>query len=261
MKKTSTLLYFIVVTLFLSSCSTPSYFTPAASGNDVSYLPKPMESDSVKVKNYISGSIAGLSLPYGTGDINMGFLNFSRGHTLKNINIAYGAYGFAGVTDYDNTYTSKQNAIPEFDGKSVFGGGIRTSIGYYDNAGNAEFRILSWENALSFESGNYASFRKMMRNLNDPNIISSNKTTLFTTGGATEIIWHGKRNYNNHFAFRLFYGITPGLNSSLRTQYDLDVNGGAFDFAFYFKLNKFYGIFNTGANKGLTGKLSLGYSF
>ncbi|TKC10373.1 hypothetical protein FA048_09280 [Pedobacter polaris] len=260
MKRKYALLSLISVTLFFSSCSTPSYFIPAAAGNDVSYLPKPMESDSLKVKNYISASIAALDLPYGTGAVDLGFLNFSRGHTLKNINIAYGAYGFAGATNYDSEY-NKTNAVPEFDGKGIFGGGLRTSIGYYDNAGNAEFRILSWENALSFESGNYADFRKKMRNLNDPNIISSTKTTLFTTGGATEIIWHSKRNYNNHFAFRLFYGVTPGLNSSLRNEYNLDVNGGSFDFSFYFKLNKLYGIFNAGANKGATSKLSLGYSF
>lgn len=261
MKINHVLLSIVIATLFLCSCSTPSYFIPAAAGNDISYLPKPMESDSVKVKNYISASLGGLLLPYSSGDVNMGFLNYSRAHTLKNINIAYGAFGFAGATNYDREFNNKENPIPEFDGKSVFGGGFRTSIGYYDNAGNAEFRILSWENALSFENGNYASFRKRMKDLNDPNVISSTKTTLFTTGGATEIIWHGKRNYNNHFAFRLFYGITPGLNSSLRSQYDLDVNGGAFDFAFYFKLNKFFGIINTGVNKGGTSKLSLGYSF
>ncbi|RZL44651.1 MAG: hypothetical protein EOP00_19390 [Pedobacter sp.] len=260
MKIHSALSLFAIISLFLVSCSTPSYFVPAVAGNDVTYLPKPMGSDSINVKNYISGSIGGLILPYSSGDLTMGFLNFSRAHTSKNVNIAYGAFGFAGETNYDTEY-NKTNGIPEFDGKGIFGGGLRTSIGYYDNAGNAEFRILSWENALSFESGSYSDFRQKMRELNDPNIVSSKKTTLFTTGGATEIIWHGKKNINNHFAFRLFYGVTPGLNSSLKTQYNLDVNGGAFDFAFYFKLNKFFGILNTGANKGGTSKLSLGYSF
>ena len=63
MKLNYTLLLFSLSALFLSSCSTPSYFVPAVAGNDIAYLPKPMESDSVKTKNYISASIAGLSLP------------------------------------------------------------------------------------------------------------------------------------------------------------------------------------------------------
>jgi len=259
MKKLTPLSLLLLV-LFYSSCSTPSYFVPAIAGNDVSYLPKPMGSDSIKVKNYISGSIAGLILPYSTGDLTMGILNFSRAHTTKNLNIAYGAFGFAGETSYDSEY-GKKNSIPAFDGKGIFGGGLRTSIGYYDNAGNAEFRILSWENALSFESGSYADFRKEMKDSNNLDVISSAKTTFFTTGGATEIIWHSKRNYNNHFAFRLFYGITPGLNKSLKNQYNENIKGGAFDYAFYFKFNKLYGIINSGVNKGVSSKISLGYSF
>lgn len=261
MKKLTLPSLLVLTVLFISSCSTPSYFVPAIVGNDVSYLPKPMGSDSTKVKNYLSASLAGLDLPYGSGSIDMGFLNFSRAHTLKNINIAYGAYGFAGETSYDSEY-NKQNAITELDGKSVFGGGLRTSIGYYDNAGNAEFRILSWENALSFENGSYSTFRKKMKGLNDPDVISSTKTTLYTTGIASEIIWHTKSNYNNQFAIRLFYGFTPGLNKSLQnlsTTYT--ANGGSFSSSFYFKLNKLYGIIDIGASKGGTGKLSLGYSF
>ena len=250
-----------IISFFLVSCSTPSYFIPAAVGNDISYLPKPMEADSVKSKNYISASIGSLTLPYATGDVNMGFLNFSRAHTLKNINIAYGAFGFAGETSYNSEY-NKKNAIPELDGKGVFGGGLRTSIGYYDNAGNAEFRILSWENALSFENGSYSTFRKKMDALNDPNIISSTKTTLYTTGIASEIIWHTKSNYNNQFAIRLFYGFTPGLNKSLEKTYSTDTSkGGSFSSSFYFKLNKLYGTVDFGASKGGAGKLSLGYAF
>jgi len=259
MKKSSFALLSIL-TLMIVSCSSPSYFVPAISANDVSYLPKPMGSDSIKVKNYASASIADLSLPYGTGNLTMGFLNISRAHTTKNLNIAYGAFGFVGETR-NNDFNNNENAVPEFSNKGIIGGGLRTSIGYYDNAGNAEFRILSWENALSFEGGNYSNLRKRFHDLNDPNIVSSTKTTLFTTGAASEIIWHSKSNYNNHYAFRLFYGFTPGLNRSLRNQYDQDMKGGAFDFAFYLKLDKLYGILNSGINKGFSSKISLGYSF
>lgn len=262
MKLNYALLIFSLSALFLSSCSTPSYFVPATAGNDIAYLPKPMESDSVKTKNYISASIAGLSLPYSSGDINMGFLNYSRGYTFKNINIGYGAFGFAGSTSYDSSFYGEENEIEGFDGKGIFGGGIRSSIGYYDNAGNAEFRILSWENALSFENGNYSKFRNAMHNLNDPNIISSTKTTLYTTGISSEIIWHPKKNLKNHYAIRLFYGFTPGLNNSFNSNIaNNKPTGGAFSSSFYFKLRKFYGLFETGASKGVSAKFSLGHAF
>ncbi|RYF24364.1 MAG: hypothetical protein EOO42_05920 [Flavobacteriales bacterium] len=251
-----------LVIMFLHSCSAPSYFSPALSGNDFAYLPKPMGSDSVKVKNYISGSIAGLTMPYSSGDVTMGMLNFSRAHTLKNVNIAYGAFGFAGATNYDENFYDREHAVPAFSGKGVYGGGLRTSIGYYDYAGSAEFRILSWENALSFENGAYADFRKSLLTLGDPNIITTDKTTLFTTGIASEIIWHSKRNVNNHYAFKLFYGGTPGLNKSFKEGFErYKTSGGTFNISFFIILNKLYGIIDSGVAKGGTSRLSLGYSF
>jgi hypothetical protein len=259
MKKLAFAKLIVVSVLLLNSCSTPSYFVPAIAANDVSYLPKPMGSDSVKTKNYLSASIAGLSLPYGSGDLTMGMVNYSRAHTTKNLTIAYGAFAFAGNA-INNVAQNEYNPVPQFD-KGFIGGGLRTSVGYYQRSGNAEFRILSWENALSFEGGGYSELRKQLQDLNDINIISSTKTTVYTTGLATEIIWHPKRNFNNHYAFRLFYGVTPGLNNSLATPYYTHVKGGAFDFAFYFKLNKLYGIINSGTNVGASSKLSLGYSF
>ena len=121
MKKDYALLSFLLTSLFLASCSTPSYYIPAAAGNDVSYLPKPMESDSIKVKNYISASVAGLEFPYATGSADLGFLNFSRGHTFKNINIAYGGYGFAGQARFGQAY-NETNPAPKIDDKGIFGG-------------------------------------------------------------------------------------------------------------------------------------------
>lgn len=261
MKKLPSIVLYATAILCLSACSSPSYFLPAITGNDISYLPKPMGSDSVKTKNYISGSLGALELPYNTGELNMGLLNFSRAHTTKHMNFAYGAFGFLGSTSYNKDQNDSSTPLG-FDNKNFAGGGLRTSIGYYDESGNAEFRILSWENALSFESGNYATFRKQMRELANADVVSATKTTLFTTGAASEIIWHSKRNLDNHFAVRLFYGFTPGLNKSLESSKPgFESDGAAVDFAFYFKLKKFYGIFNTGGNKGFTSKFSLGYSF
>lgn len=253
--------YLIVLYLFMQSCSTPSYFLPAVTGNDIAYLPKPMEVDSTSSKIYLSASIAGMTLPYNSGNLDLGFINISRGHTFKNINFAYGAFGFAGKTS--DEYTNRgDKQIAEFDDKNFYGGGLRSSLGFYDTSGNAEFRLLSWENSLSFENGAYASFREKYSKMNDKEIMSASKTIMYTTGAATEIIWHSKNRPVNQFAFRIFYGFTAGLNKNLlESNPNRETTGKAIDLSFFVKLNKFYGILNTGGNKGFTSKLSLGYAF
>ncbi len=217
-----------------------------------------MATDSVKSKNYISASYADLTLPYLTGELNMGFLNYSRAHTTKSMNIAYGVFGFFGKTNYidDNNSTTTH----DFSGKHFVGGGVRTSIGFYDYVDAMEFRIISWENALSFENGSYSDFRKKMNALGDPEIHSSPLSTIYTTGGSSEIIFHAKRNKNNQFAFRLFYGFTPRLSKSLSSLSEKS-HGGAIDFSFFAKFNKLYGTMSFGGSKGASSKISLGYSF
>jgi len=262
--KKLTFLTILSIIILISSCTSVSIYLPAVTGNDIAYLPKPMASDSIKTKNYVSGGIAGLTLPYSTGNLDMGFVNFSRAHTFENLNIAYGAFGYAGLTSYynNNTKNTTATATADFDGKGFIGGGLRSSIGFYDASGNTEFRIISWENVLSFEGGGYADFRKKMNALQHPDIVSSTKTTLFTTGGATEIIFHAKKKYANQYALKAFYGFTPGLKNSLQTPYnDYSTRGGAFNFSFYFKLNKFFGILDAGTNRGFSSKFSLGYAF
>lgn len=253
-------LLFAFLILTLSACNSLSYFLPAVVGNDIAYLPKPMHSDSIKTKNYISASYANLSLPYATGELGMGFLNFSRAHTTKKLNIAYGAFGFAGNTYYPTTYNS--NTSSDFKNKTFLGGGLRSSISLYDIAGSTEFRMLGWENALSFENGSYADFRKAIKGINT-DTVSSTLTTLYTTGISSEIIFHTRRNLNNQFGFRLFYGITPGLRKSLENDPAARFanNGKAFDYSFYFKTRNVFGIFNTGGNRGYSAKFTLGYIF
>ncbi len=251
--------YLALCCIQLSACNTPSYFLPAAVGNDIAYLAKPMHSDSLKVKNYISASYADMSLPYGTGELNMGFLNFHRAHTTKNLNVAYGAFGFAGKTYYDKTYNTQ--TTPDFEGKTFSGGGLRSSLSFYDISGNTEFRMLGWENALSFENGSYSDFRKTVKKANT-DTVSSTLKTIYTTGISSEIIFHARRNLRNQFGFRLFYGFTPGLRKSLINESANFANkGAAVDFSFYFKLRNVFGVYSAGGNKGYTSKLTLGYAF
>lgn len=252
-------------TTFLASCSSlvnslPVYYTPAATSNHMSYLPKPMMSDSAKVKNYISGSFANNTLPYDTGDMAMGYLNYSRAHVLKHINLAYGGFTYFGGTTGGNE-NSKRKVNDNYHGKGFFGLGFRTSVGIAQSLGNTEFRILNWENALVYETGSYSKFRKDLRAKLDPLELASNKTTMFTTGGSTEIIWSGSKNKDRQYGFRFFLGTTIGLQKNINYTTE-KISGLAADFSFFIKIKNVYGILGSGTNlMNNSGKITLGYAF
>ncbi len=265
MKKSLSLLAIVAGAILLQSCGSainnlPVFYTPAAVSNDVSYMPKPMMSDSVKVKNYISGSFSNSVLPYETAEMLTGFVNYNRSHVLKNLNFSYGGFAYFGGTSrgYEN---STRKVSEEYYEKGFHGFGLRTSVGFAEQSGNTEFRILNWENSLSFEGGSYAEFRKNVRSKADPLAIAANQTTLFTTGGSTEIIWYGKKNRDRQYGFRLFLGTTVGLQRNINYTSE-KINGLASDFSFYLKIRNAYGILSSGANKlSNSGKITLGYAF
>jgi hypothetical protein len=258
------ILLFLVSTI-ISSCGSlnstlPVFYTPASTSNHVSYLPKPMMADSVKTKNYLSVSFSNNSLPYETGEMVMGFINYNRSHVLENINFSYGGFAYFGGTSrgYDN---SERKISEEFYGKGFQGIGLRTSIGYAEQSGNTEFRVLNWENSLVFEGGSYPSFSKKERGKHDPLSVASDKTTLYTTGGSTEVIWYGKKNRDRQYGFRLFLGATLGLQHNINYTSE-KINGMASDFSFFLKIRNAYGILSNGNNlMNNSGKITLGYSF
>jgi hypothetical protein len=260
MKRLTPLTLICIIAMLISSCSTQSFFSPGLNGNNIAYMPKPMGTDSVKSKIYVSGSFAGLSLPYSTGQLNMGFLNISRSHTLKNLTFSYGAFGVIGEAKYNNQF-KKINTTPIYSYRGFSGGGLRTSIGFFNKIGkNLEFRILSWDSALSFENGAYSTLRSQLQTLNDPDIISSTKTTLFTSGGSTELIWHTNESDNNQIGVRMFFGATSGLKGTYNSKYKDDA-GGVATLSLFFKAQRIYGIFDVGSAEGLAAKFSLGYTF
>jgi len=255
----------ILSTILLSSCGVvvnnlPVFYTPPASSNHMSYLPKPMMEDSFKVKNYVSASFANNSLPYNVGDMAMGYINYNRSHVVKNFNFAYGGFGYFGGTSrgYENT---QRKIIEAYHDQGFYGFGLRTSIGIAEKSGNTEFRILNWESALVYEAGSYASFRKDVRSKNDPLSIASDKTALFTTGGSTEIIWSGRKNTDRQYGFRLFVGSTIDLRNNINYSED-KITGLATDLSFFIKIKNAYAILGSGTNlMNNSGKITLGYSF
>ncbi|QPH39843.1 hypothetical protein [Pedobacter endophyticus] len=255
----------LLLAVVLTSCggissNLPVFYTPAATSNHMSYLPKPMISDSVKARNYVSASFADNTLPYETGSMSMGFVNYNRSNVIGNFNFSYGGFGYFGGTSegYENT---RRKISDDFYQKGVVGFGLRTSAGVAQVSGNTEFRILNWETALVYEGGSYASFRKDLRAKSDSLSIASNKTTLFTTGGSTELIWHGRKNPDRQYGFRLFLGSTIGLKRNINYSTE-KISGLAADFSFFIKIKNAYGIVGTGSNlMNNSGKITIGYAF
>lgn len=248
----------------LASCGVvsklPVFYTPAATSNHMTYLPKPMMADSVNSKNYISASFSNNNIPFDTGEMLMGFVNYNRSHVIRNINFSYGAFTYFGGTS--NGYENAQRVIlKNFYDQGFIGLGVRTSIGIAERSGNTEFRIINWDNAIVYEGGGYSSFRKDVRELNDPLSISADQTTMFTTGGSSEVIWQGSRNTDRQYGFRFFIGTTIGLKRNINYT-DEKLNGLASDFSFFIKIRNAYGIISNGTNlRNTSGKVTLGYSF
>lgn len=263
------LLFYLSPLIVLYACSVkqyPGYYLPGALSNGVAYLPRPMEADSTKVKNYISAGISNVSQPYSSGELMAGNISFSRGHQTKNLNYAYGAFGYAGsITEdtFNDFYNDKKRHFDGLYGKGTYGGGLRAIIGFYDTSNRAEFRLLNWENALTFEGGSYSKFRKQVAD--SINVITTTKNIIYTTGFSSEIIWHSKKKVTTQYAFRLFYGFTPGLTKSMVVNTDLEerrMRDRVFSLSFYAKFNKlFLNYEGTGGENYRGARLNLGYAF
>lgn len=260
------LLLFPVLSLY--SCSR-SYLSPAISGNNISYMAKPMADSEKRSKTYITGTFAGSSSPGNAVSFGTGILNIHRAHTYESFNFAYGAFGYLGQAQHniqEVTTNENKNYLPSFD-KNVSGLGLKTSIGYQvlSSNGNVNFRVINWENAFSREMGSYADFRKLQHgtgNYTDSYI--SDKVNIWTTGLSSELIFHGRKNKEIQHAFRLFLGTTPGLAKSFdrdRDAYDFTNNSTAWSFNYHLNVHNFSFGYEISENINVSSKFSLGYSF
>lgn len=185
--KTTYLIVFLAIMLILNSCST-SIAPSLAAANNIGYLPRPTLADSNKSKIYISADFANYKDDNNVISINLGSVNISNGYTFNKFNFGYGVFGFAGLANYKNPKPDRLLPIENFS-KSIIGGGIRSTIGLQPSVNDKSFnfRILNWENAISFENGQFYKLRSYLYN-NTPHTSGDDYTevsqsrTLFTTG-------------------------------------------------------------------------------
>lgn len=270
------LLALIALSLCLGSCRT--YLTPAILGHNVGYMPKPLTSDSVHSKTYLS-AVYGASASSGKSiEFEMGMINMSRGHTYKFLNFSYGLMGYLGTAKYNDPGDPLTNdpadppELPNFK-KTAGGLGIKTSIGFHDvsTSGHTDYRILNWENSISTELGPYTSYRKYLTNGAYKNTYISKMKTVWTTGISSEIAWHPQLNKDFTHAFRLFLGWTPKLIKSFDTDLSTTVFANyseskpkdrvGFAYNYFLQYKKIHFNFEVASNVNFASNLSIGYSF
>ncbi|WP_448699132.1 hypothetical protein ACFGVR_19450 [Mucilaginibacter sp. AW1-3] len=227
----------VIVLLAFTGC-TQRIYLPALLHNDISYLPRPMATDTVKTSQYIAG---GVTFAEGSASMNdnifIGQLNYSGAHTFKYINIAYGAYGFGGSYS-NNTYSPADGYY--FSDKSFFGFGGRASANFFAPVGRADIRILGIELSYSKEFGDYLAYRRSVKN--QPGFTIDDRSALFTGGLTTEVIWHGAKNYSNQFGFRVFIGKNfGGPTSSSNDYYDYHVYPSSYtsSISYFLKIHRY----------------------
>jgi hypothetical protein len=195
------LLFFcLLIAAFVTSCTTPHYYTSPLNNTSQYYHSIPLRSDSVKSATYVNGIITLGSAESGLDNVYAFNGNISRSHNLKFIQAYYGI-GLT-VGDYIIQKLSTTTiTIPPTDnsfGAYGFNGGINLVVPF-GNKGS-EWRIAGIETSIQNEFGNYLKFRRS--NVDSKTIESNNWTT--TIGGYSEIVWKLQKGYQ--FGYKLSCG-------------------------------------------------------
>jgi hypothetical protein len=246
----------VLATLFLSSCSR-YYYAPALLRSDLAYVPKPASYDSVKKALYISGGIGSSMGANLSDEITYGTIDVSAGHVLKNINIAYGAFAYAGKIQ-NTSNNNDPTVLYPLNSKDFSAVGGRFSANLHSGKKRLNFRYLGFEAVYSKEFGNYVNFRKKVNGVENYYAITG--TNLLTMGLTSEIIWRNRRAQYTQFGIRVFVG-SRYLNYKFSDAdvYRSSTNPGQFDLAYFMKYKRYVGSINT--NLLTSAALRLGYSF
>jgi hypothetical protein len=175
------LLLAIALCMGVSSCNTVHRYPPALFRNDVQLMEKPHSTDEKKTAIYASGSylVHSNDIVDTSSMITGGMFNVYRSHTISHFNYSYGVMGFMGVYRPDAADDIAKNI-------SFKGFGINTSISYYKNFGNIDWRIAGVDLVYTQESGDYQRFRNTVAP--GPYSLVSTQSRLFTVGIFSEIV-------------------------------------------------------------------------
>lgn len=244
----------LILSLFFGSCSTSSYYyDPALFKSGIAYQPKPISFDSVKNSNFISVGLGSVSKTEYESTIFQ--FDYNRGHTFKNINLSYGAFGLAGSAK--NLKVPPENNF-YFKRKSFSGLGAKAAFNSFITSGRTDFRIIGLEVAYSKEFGEFADYRIMV--LNDSDFYSIVNTGLLTAGLSSEVIWHHKKAISTQFGIRLYVGETFGdyyYINSLERYNPTNLAGTNASLSFFFQTKRF----NATLENGIATYLKAGYRF
>lgn len=196
--KKKSLLLGITILFGFSSCITHLFYSPAMLGQDITYQPKPMLSDSVKTNYYVT-LLKGHHTAYNlTDDIKFTEMNASVAHALGKFNLAYSFAGLFG------TYTNYSLGVldPDYFQYKRFGAYcFRSSLNYVNQTENFEFRFPGLEFSYSKERGDFAAFRRYQAT--QAHYFTNANTKLYTVGFSYELIWHPWRKQYKQYAFKV----------------------------------------------------------
>lgn len=246
---------FCLMLLIFSSCSVtrPNQdLNPALIAGNLKYLPRPLESDSVSSKTYITTNYIRFD-ELNENDISGGGgeLSISRAHVFKNFNIAYGG----SVSNGKITYKTFDN-LGKFVSKNKTSFSailLQTSIQGVIADGDSEYRYLGLDLGYSKELGDYKIIRNKLKGDESYTVIPN--TGLFTAGFSTEVTIRKNhlvgslrvsigRNFGNLLAFK-----GPEISKPSR------VVGS---FAIFARYKEIFAVVDYGTNFG---RIGLGFSF
>jgi hypothetical protein len=233
-----------IVLMLLTSCT--HYYYPAQMNNNIAYRPKPLSTDTAKTSNYVSGGfVTGFSSNAEFDSYTYGIIDLGRAHTLKWMNIYYGAYALTG--SYYNAQLNDSDPN-HFHSKDFSNLGGCFSVDFFTHSGHADIRFLGAEVTYSHEYGAYANFRKAVSN--QPDYYVDTRTDLTTIALTSEVAWRGLRDPNIEYAIRGYVSLTPGHtvagyfdNSYSQNNKRSNVSGGG---AFYFQYHRLFAILENG---------------
>lgn len=185
-----TFLFCLLILVSLCGCVEHRYYVSPFNGNNGTYHPVPMKSDSVKSGYYATAAIGwGSANDEGVDNIFSAHANLSGGHHFGPFQAFYGA-GFS----LGNYKVNPADGIDHPGNKAFRGVGFEGGLNAVIPFKGGEWRVLGVETSIWNESGRYLQFRKALPDAAFPSdaidLVIRNRT-FRTIGGYSEILATG----------------------------------------------------------------------